>query len=237
MVWSGEHRAFIVEEFIKNGGSLVATQRRRFHQIWPPAIFFSRATSKQRFTNNVPKLWKLWRRRYDRKLLPLHLKWLWRSWTTTERGYISVSIFKAATWVMFCSKHVDVKRHSVYFPEIKKTFAISSLVLNLLASQIGDFFLPHPVHFKVCNYKHLEFKSVQVWKLCLYIPYHCNWNTCCLIILLHSPHEQVSSIIYSALNVLNKITKLYLHIHLCANMCKHTPPILTTSNMSPVMKK
>jgi hypothetical protein len=54
---------------------------------------------------------------------------------------------------MFCSKHVDVKQHSVvdlkqhyvYFPEIKKTFAVSSLVLNLLASQIGDFFLPHPV--------------------------------------------------------------------------------------------
>ena len=33
----------------------------------------------------------------------------------------------------------------MYFPEIKKTFAVSSLVLNLLASQIGDFFLPHPV--------------------------------------------------------------------------------------------
>ncbi len=27
----------------------------------------------------------------------------------------------------------------------KKTFAVSSLVLNLLASQIGDFFLPHSV--------------------------------------------------------------------------------------------
>ena len=27
MAWLGEHRAFIVEEFIKNGGSLVATQR------------------------------------------------------------------------------------------------------------------------------------------------------------------------------------------------------------------
>jgi len=47
---------------------------------------------------------------------------------------------------MFCSKHVDVKRHSVYFPEIKKKFAVSSLVLNLLASQIGEFFLQHPVH-------------------------------------------------------------------------------------------
>ena len=111
-----------------------------------PCNFFSGATSKQRFTNNVPKLWKLWRRRYDRKLLPLHLKWFSSSRTATERGYVSVSIFKAATFVMFCSKHVDVKRHSVNFPEIKKTFAVSSLVLNLLASQIGNFFLPHPVY-------------------------------------------------------------------------------------------
>ena len=51
---------------------------------------------------------------------------------------------------MFCSKHVDVKRHSVYFPEIKKTIAVSSLVLNLLASQIGGFFPPHPV-FKIIH--------------------------------------------------------------------------------------
>jgi len=46
---------------------------------------------------------------------------------------------------MICSKHVDVKRHSMCFPEIEKTFAVSSLVLNLFASQIGEFFLPHPV--------------------------------------------------------------------------------------------
>ena len=46
---------------------------------------------------------------------------------------------------MFCSKHVDVKRHSVCFPEIEKNISESSLVLNLFASQIGEFFLPHPV--------------------------------------------------------------------------------------------
>jgi len=46
---------------------------------------------------------------------------------------------------MFCSKHVDVKRHSVYFPELKKKFDVSSFVSNLLASQIGEIFLPHPV--------------------------------------------------------------------------------------------
>ena len=46
---------------------------------------------------------------------------------------------------MFRSKHVDVKRHSVCFPEIEKNISVSSLVLNLFASQIGEFFLPHPV--------------------------------------------------------------------------------------------
>jgi len=33
MAWSGEHRAFIVEEFIKNGGSPVVSGGRRVHQI------------------------------------------------------------------------------------------------------------------------------------------------------------------------------------------------------------
>ena len=45
---------------------------------------------------------------------------------------------------MFCSKYVDIKWHSVYFPEIKK-IAVSSLVSNLLASQIEEFFLLYPV--------------------------------------------------------------------------------------------
>ena len=62
MARSGEHRAFIVEEFIRNGGSPVATQRAfrirfalgRRETVDPPAIFFSGATSKQRFTNNIP---------------------------------------------------------------------------------------------------------------------------------------------------------------------------------------
>ena len=43
-----------------------------------------------------------------------------------------------------CSKHVDVKQHCV-LSRNRKTFAVSSLVLNLFASQIGEFFLPHPV--------------------------------------------------------------------------------------------
>jgi hypothetical protein len=27
MAWSGEHRAFVAEDFIQNGGSLIMTQR------------------------------------------------------------------------------------------------------------------------------------------------------------------------------------------------------------------
>ena len=27
MAWSGEHRAFVVEQFVKNGESVIATQR------------------------------------------------------------------------------------------------------------------------------------------------------------------------------------------------------------------
>jgi len=37
MAWSGEHRAFVVEEFINNGGTPITTQRalggRHVHQI------------------------------------------------------------------------------------------------------------------------------------------------------------------------------------------------------------
>ena len=59
---------------------------------------------------------------------------------------------------MFCSKHVNVKRHSVYFPEINKTFAMSSLVSNLLASQIGDFFSAVP-----CSYGDVTFLLITVF--------------------------------------------------------------------------
>ena len=48
---------------------------------------------------------------------------------------------------MFCSKHVDVKQHSVCFPEMEKQICLSSSVLNLFASQIRELFLPHPVFY------------------------------------------------------------------------------------------
>ena len=34
MAWSGEHRAFVIEEFVKNGESVVVTQR-----FFPKTLF------------------------------------------------------------------------------------------------------------------------------------------------------------------------------------------------------
>jgi len=55
----------------------------------------------------------------------------------------------------------------------KKPFAVSSLVLNLLASQIGEFFLPHPVYSKWNNklvpLEHLsEFQSYTSHRVYLF---------------------------------------------------------------------
>ena len=123
---------------------VVISGGRRVRHIWLPAIFFSGATSKQRFTNNVPKLWKLWRRRYDRKLLSLHLKWFARSWTTTERLHQCINIQgRHLSDVLF--KTHWCKTAFCVLSRNKETYAVSSLVLNLLASQTGEFFLPHPV--------------------------------------------------------------------------------------------
>ena len=41
MAWSGEHQAVIVEEFIKNGGSPVATQRAFRIRRFDPLRYFS----------------------------------------------------------------------------------------------------------------------------------------------------------------------------------------------------
>jgi len=51
----------------------------------------------------------------------------------------------------------------------RKTFAVSSLVLNLFTSQIGEFFLPHPVLSSILDSVHqrnfmlgIGFCSLQV---------------------------------------------------------------------------
>jgi len=62
MAWSGEHRAFIVEEFIRNGGSPVATQRAfRGYIGWPlrspdltPRDFFFWGYLKAKVNEQLP---------------------------------------------------------------------------------------------------------------------------------------------------------------------------------------
>ena len=42
----------------------------------------------------------------------------------------------------------------------RKTFAVSSLVLNLFASQIGEFFLPHPVFIAHCEGEEAQSRNI-----------------------------------------------------------------------------
>ena len=112
------------------------------------------------------KLWKLWRRRYNTKLLPLHLKWFSRSWTPTERlhqcitiqgRHLSDDLFKTH----WCKTAFCVLSRN------RKTFAISSLVLNLFASQIGELFLPYSVyirtriHVRACTHTYTQSLSLS----------------------------------------------------------------------------
>ena len=101
---------------------------------WPPVIFFSGITWKQRFTNtrqevvaNTPEMiLKVMDNYWER----LH------QCINIQGRHLSDVLFKTR-WckTAFC----------VLSRNKKKTFAVSSLVSNLLASQIGEFFLPHPV--------------------------------------------------------------------------------------------
>ena len=154
MAWSGDHRAFIVEEFIRNGGSPVACYLLAW---WYRVVAaFARFAPLRFFSLGLPQSKGL------RTTSPnfgsseggdttgscCHYNWN----DSQGHGQLpreATSVYQYSRppleWC-FCSKHVDVKRYSVYFPELKKTFAVSSLVSNLLASQIGEFFMPYPVY-------------------------------------------------------------------------------------------
>jgi len=63
----------------------------------------------------------------------------------------------------------------------RKTFAVSSLVLNLFASQIGEFFLPHTVclMFTVCGWFYMLCCNCSLWGTLLCC---CRDRiTCCLL--------------------------------------------------------
>jgi len=96
LAWLGEHRAFIVEKFIKNGGSQVATQRA-FHlrfalgrrEAVPDKKTIYRWVSDFRQTGQTLEALKEAIRQEVAAITPeMILK---------VRGYISLSIFKATT--------------------------------------------------------------------------------------------------------------------------------------------
>ena len=92
MAWLGEHRAFIVEELIKNGGSPVATQRAfriRFalgrQETVPDKKTIYRWVSNFRQTGKTLEALKEAIRQEVAAITPEMFS---RSLTTTERGYI-----------------------------------------------------------------------------------------------------------------------------------------------------
>ena len=99
MVWQGEHRAFIVEEFIKTDGSPVATQRAfriRFalgrREAVPDKKTIYRWVSNCRQTGQTLEALK---EAIQQEVAAITPEMVLNG--QLPRGYISVSIFKAAT--------------------------------------------------------------------------------------------------------------------------------------------
>jgi hypothetical protein len=99
-----------------------------------PCDFFSGATSKPRYTDVVPKLWKVLRRRCCHSV------------RNDPHGHgkepgDAQSVYRQRPPIEWCTFYI-LKLDYVYYSRFKK---LSCLVWFLLASQIGEFFLPHPV--------------------------------------------------------------------------------------------
>jgi len=152
MVWLGEHRAFIVEEFIKNGGSPVATQRAFricFALGWQEAVPGKTIycwVSNFRQTGQTLEALKEALQQEVAAITPemvlkvmAHTKRLYQ-FISFQGRHLSDDLFKTH----WCKTAFCVRSRN------RKTFAMSSLVLNLFASQIREFFLPHPVLY-VCH--------------------------------------------------------------------------------------
>jgi len=152
MAWSGEHRAFIVEEFIRNGRSPVATQRAFRGDVgWPPRSpdltpcdFFLWVYLKAKVYEQRPLTLEALKEAIRQEVAAITPEMILRvmdnyrerlhQFINIQGRHLSDILFKTRWYkTAFC-----------ILSRIKKTFALSSLVSNLLASQIGEFFLPHP---------------------------------------------------------------------------------------------
>jgi len=124
MVWLGEHCAFIVEEFIKNGRSPVATQhafRIRFalgqRGAVPDKKTIYRWVSNFRQTGQTLEALKEAIRQEVAAITPEMVLRVMDNYRERLHQCINIEGHPLSD---VCSKHIDVKRHSVCFPGIEK---------------------------------------------------------------------------------------------------------------------
>ena len=163
MAWLEEHRAFIVEEFIKNGGSPVATQlafRIRFalgrRQAVPDKKTIYRWVSNFRQTGQTLEALKEAIRQEVAAITHEMILKVMDNYRERLHQFINIQgrhlsdvLFKTH----WCKTTFYVLSRNI------KNISVSSLVLNVFASQMGEFFLPHPVC--VCVYIYIYILAVK----------------------------------------------------------------------------
>jgi len=149
MVWLGEHRAFIVEESIQNDGSPVATQRAfriRFALGRREAVhdkkMIYRWVSNFRQTGQTLEALKEAIRQEVAVITPEIILKVMDNYRERLHQFINIKGRKLSD-ILFKTHWSKTAFYVV--SRNRKTFAVSSLVLKLFASQIGEFFLLHPV--------------------------------------------------------------------------------------------
>ena len=147
MAWLGEHRAFIVDEFIKNGGSPVATQRAfriRFalgrREAVPDKKTIYLWVSNFRQTGQSLEALKEAIRQEVVAITPEMILKVMDNYR--ERLHQCINIQGRHLSDVSFKTHC---RKTAFCVLSRNRKNISVLVLNLFASQIGKFFLPHPV--------------------------------------------------------------------------------------------
>jgi len=123
MVWLGEHRTFIVGEFIKIGGSLVATQRAfriRFalgrREAVPDKKTIYRWVSNFKQTGQTLEALKEAIRQEVAAITPEMVLKVMDNYRERLHQIINIQGRHLSDDLF---KHIDIKRHSVFFPEIE----------------------------------------------------------------------------------------------------------------------
>jgi len=149
MAWLVEHRAFIVKEFIKTGGSPVATQlafRIRFalgrREAVPDKKTIYRWESNFRQTGQTLEALKEAIRQEVAAITPETILKVMDNYRERLHQFINIQ-GRQLSDILF-----KTHRYKTAFCVLSrngKIFAVSPLILNIFASQIGEFFLPHSV--------------------------------------------------------------------------------------------